>query len=150
MVSDLSKYGIVERKSSTVELPQNITKDLRRHLIRGIFDGDGTVFINSKNRTYFGFYGNYYIVSQIKDVLRKELNISDNKITDKGTVCQLVFSKKEDILNFYNYIYKDCTIWMKRKKKYLRPILKTIKNKNNNLVNVNIVITILFKSKIVS
>lgn len=116
MVSDLSKYGVVERKSSTVTIPKNIPRDLMRHLIRGIFDGDGTAFINCKNRMFFGFYGNNKIVSEIKDLLRKELNVSDNKITDKETVSQLTFSRKEDILNFYNYIYKDSNIWMTRKK----------------------------------
>lgn len=116
MVSDLSKYGVVERKSSTVKLPTNIREDLMRHLIRGIFDGDGTAFINCNDRMNFGFYGNNNIVSEIKTLLRKELNLADNKITDKETVSQLTFSQKDDLVNFYNYIYKDSNVWMVRKK----------------------------------
>lgn len=64
----------------------------------------------------FGFYGNNDIVSEIKALLRKELNLADNKITDKETVSQLTFSQNDDIVNFYNYIYKDSNVWMVRKK----------------------------------
>lgn len=116
MVNDLQQYGIVQRKSFKVRLPKNIPYKLIRHLIRGIFDGDGTVFINSKDRLYFGFYGNHFILTEIKELLIKEINISDNKITDKDTLSQMAFSKKEDILNFYNYLYNESNVYLIRKK----------------------------------
>lgn len=41
IVKDLSKYGIVERKTfKPIDLP-NLTEDLKWHFIRGYFDGDG-------------------------------------------------------------------------------------------------------------
>lgn len=116
MVNDLQQYGIVQRKSFKVRLPKNIPNNLMKHLIRGIFDGDGTVFINSTDRLYFGFYGNHFILTEIKELLTKEINISDNKITDKDTVSQMTFSKKEDILNFYNYLYDESNVYLTRKK----------------------------------
>lgn len=124
MVSDLKRYGVTERKSHTVRIPKAIPTELISHLIRGIFDGDGTVFTNSLDRLYFGFYGNYAIVEEIKSILTNRFNISDNKITDKETVAQMTFSKKEDILNFYNFIYSNSTVWMKRKKILFEEYLK--------------------------
>lgn len=126
MVSDLKQYGVVERKSHTVTIPKEISPHLRHHLIRGIFDGDGTVFINGLGRLVFGFYGNFAIVEEIKDILTNEFNISNNKITDKETVAQMTFSKKEDIINFYDYIYSNSTIWMKRKKKLFEKHIKNM------------------------
>lgn len=47
-INYLLKIGVVERKSNVLEFP--VIKDTyRRHLIRGIFDGDGSVYINKTN-----------------------------------------------------------------------------------------------------
>ncbi|MEE0930544.1 MAG: hypothetical protein UIM53_06045 [Acutalibacteraceae bacterium] len=52
MAKDLEKYGIVPRKSLSTIFPQNIdNKDMYRHILRGIFDGDGSIgFYKRKNR----------------------------------------------------------------------------------------------------
>lgn len=43
MVSDLERYGIVERKTRTIEFAKNVPAHLVIHYMRGVFDGDGTV-----------------------------------------------------------------------------------------------------------
>ncbi|WP_421021935.1 hypothetical protein, partial [Klebsiella pneumoniae] len=42
LFDDLGKYGIVPNKTFSAYVPA-IDKELMPHLIRGIFDGDGTV-----------------------------------------------------------------------------------------------------------
>ena len=42
MAEDLSKYGVVPRKSYSTYLPQ-VSKEMMSHLVRGIFDGDGSI-----------------------------------------------------------------------------------------------------------
>lgn len=42
MAEDLAKYGVVPRKSYNTYLPL-ISKEMMPHLIRGIFDGDGSI-----------------------------------------------------------------------------------------------------------
>lgn len=112
---DLAKYGVCPRKTHTVGYPNLNDESLNRHMMRGIFDGDGTVFVSNGN-IKFGLYGNKEIVYRFRDILEKELNVNKVKITDKVTVQQLTYSSKKDVLNFYRYIYKDANYYIKRKK----------------------------------
>ena len=115
MAFDLMKWDITPVKTFNTELNFNIPENLFRHYIRGIFDGDGTVFI-SKGRLRFGFYGTHKLVSQIQDWLISQINISNNKVFDKETVSFVIYQKPKDVKNFYNLIYKDASIYLKRKK----------------------------------
>lgn len=117
IVNDLSKYGVVPRKSHTAYLPM-IEEKLMPHLIRGIFDGDGTVYLkDGVNRPYlrFGFYGTPVMVQQIKDYLIEKINITDCKIIHKDGVSFVTFGKPKDIINFYSLIYENANYYLKRK-----------------------------------
>lgn len=117
MRDDLNKLGIVENKTFKLNKLPDISVDLLRHFIRGYFDGDGTVYINNKTkRLVFGFYGQHDFLENIKQVLIEDININKNKITDKETVSLIYFSKYIDVISFYNYIYKEATIFLTRKK----------------------------------
>ena len=117
MCSDLAKYGIVPRKTNTVQFPQNIDVHLVPHLIRGIFDGDGTVYINAKKQCVFGFYGNNQMLYELREILHQDIGLKKLKITDKGTVSQITFGARESVKKFHDYIYKDATIYLRRKRK---------------------------------
>lgn len=123
MVNDLSKYGIVKQKSKTIRLPK-IDNQYMHHLIRGIFDGDGCVYKN-----VCSFCGNKNIVEDIKNFLVSTINLSDNKLSNRKNslinskymdVYAYCFSSKKDREMFYNYIYKDASIYLKRKEEKLR------------------------------
>lgn len=123
LCNSLSKYGVVPRKTGIEYIPKNeIEQKFIRHLIRGFFDGDGTVFLRTdkskkfNTRLEFGFSGNNQILNQVKDILINDIHISDNKIIPRKGVCQLNFSKFNDIVNFYHYIYDDSTICLRRKR----------------------------------
>lgn len=115
MAYDLMDKGVFPNKTFEAELNYNIPPELFRHYIRGIFDGDGTVFI-SKDKLRFGFYGTHKLVSQIQEWLGEQINISQNKVFDKPTVSFVIYQKKMDVLNFYNLMYNDATFYLKRKK----------------------------------
>lgn len=119
MCDDLSKYGVTPRKTFKTYLP-TIDEELMPHLIRGIFDGDGTVYTyaNQKNCLRFGFYGTNRLLNDIKKYLIAKINISDNKVHDKkqNNVSMIYFGKKADILNFYHLIYDEATVFMRRKR----------------------------------
>lgn len=120
LVKDLSYYGVMPNKTFKIKNIPNINSELIRHFVRGYFDGDGTVYLDNKNhkdnRSIFGFYGQYDFLNEIKNILINDINITNRKIYDKGTVSQVTFSRRDDILNFYNYIYKGATVYLKRKK----------------------------------
>lgn len=115
MAYDLSKQGITPNKTFIAELNYNIPPDLFRHYIRGIFDGDGTVYYSNKH-LHFGFYGTHKLVTQVQDWLIEQINLTRHKITDKETVSFTTYQKRKDIENFYNLIYTDASFYLKRKK----------------------------------
>ena len=43
LCQDLEKYGIVPRKSLILKFPNNISDEMLPHIIRGYFDGDGSI-----------------------------------------------------------------------------------------------------------
>ena len=115
MAYDLAKQGIVPNKTFIAELNYNIPHHLFRHYIRGIFDGDGTVYY-SKEHLHFGFYGTHKLVAQVQDWLIEQINLTRHKITDKETVSFTTYQKKQDIENFYKLIYTNANFYLKRKK----------------------------------
>ena len=80
MAKDLEQYGVVPRKSYYTYLPQNINDKVMNHLIRGIFDGDGSIQakINYDNRFLhnFSFCGNEnaFTVFPIKITIKTKTN----------------------------------------------------------------------------
>jgi hypothetical protein len=115
MATDLAKYNVVPNKSKlNLGLPA-IPFNLVPHLIRGIFDGDGTVYLTS-NYLRFGFYGANLLCNDIKDYLSKHHNLNNNKVFNKGTVSMVYYGSQKDICTFYNLIYTDASIFMKRKR----------------------------------
>lgn len=129
MVDDLSKYGVVPRKSKTTRLPI-ISQKYMPDLIRGIFDGDGCV----AKTGVCSFCGNEQMISDIKNFLVSNLGISNNKISNRHNskinseymdVFAFYFSSKDDKIKFYNYIYySDSVICLKRKKDKLESFIK--------------------------
>ena len=110
MADDLAKYGVVANKSDKTYLPQ-IQPELMGHLIRGIFDGDGTVYQHTTGKLRFGFYGTNTICNQIKEYYGFEPSVFD-----KEGVSFICMQKQSDIEKFYSHIYADATVYMVRKK----------------------------------
>lgn len=117
MAYDLKKYGIHERKTFDAELTELIQPELYPHYIRGIFDGDGTVYIRNKtNQLTFGFYGTHNLVAQVKQYLIEKIGLNDNSIYDKETVSFVTFTRQQDVINFYKFIYSNSNFYLTRKK----------------------------------
>jgi hypothetical protein len=122
LVDDLSEYGVVPNKTLNItDIPKGIPHNLMSHFIRGYFDGDGTVFqTKSRNKDIvkFGFYGTEDFTNSVLLHLRNNnigLNVNVfNQV--ESNVSFFTCSAKEDVKNFYNYIYKDANIFLKRKK----------------------------------
>lgn len=110
MVNDLSKYGIVPRKTGKEYMSGNIPKEYLSHFIRGCFDGDGSTFV-SQGYFRISYYGSHKICQDILDIMQ-----FDNKVYDKTSVSFFSIQRKEYIKQFYDFIYKDATIFMHRKK----------------------------------
>lgn len=123
MASDLKKYGIVPRKTFITYFPQ-IDKFLYPYIIRGIFDGDGCIVQRRNGRHVFCICGTYELLNEIKNILIKNLNIANTKISKEGNIFAIRWSAKSDILKIRDWIYQSGTdICIERK----REIFYTIK-----------------------
>ena len=126
MANDLAQYGVVPRKSAFTYLPNNIPDNLMNHLIRGIFDGDGSIQakLNKKdtqNRFLhsFSFCGTHRLMEDISNYCFKNIklniypkvyNYADKNLSD------IKIQNIKDMYLFGEWLYKDATIYLIRKK----------------------------------
>lgn len=119
LVKQLLDLGITPAKTYTLKLP-DIEHSLYQHLIRGYFDGDGSVMLLNKKNNRKQLVS--YICSINKDFLFEIGNIikenTDNIIKiykDKENFYKLRYGAKESFA-FYKYMYNNCNYFLKRKK----------------------------------
>ena len=137
---DLQDLGCFKNKTFTIKYPTDkIPKELQHHFIRGYFDGDGSIWNgkskimkvkdSSKKLGYrykkihnvkFNISSNIDFLLDIQHILCTELSFNYTKIgTKKGVDIrygQLEYSGRKQAFKFYNWLYKDATIYFKRKK----------------------------------
>lgn len=121
MCEDLRKYHIVPNKTFTVELPE-INDEYMSHFLRGCIDGDGSIgFYERKNRTVHRKIirlcsASKVFLDEINEYLYNKLGVN-GYITQEhnGTLFQINYTKNKDLYKLIKYLYKDATIFMKRK-----------------------------------
>jgi len=132
----VDNYGLVQRKSSVNTPLPNIPQNYIHHFIRGYFDGDGHVGIkptisNYKrpNRIYnqlrFAIYnGTPTIIEDMAVILRQ---ISGAKLKTHRrqdyNVNYIACVGNNVCTKLYNYLYKDATVYLERKKKIFETII---------------------------
>lgn len=124
LINSLINIGCVPNKRQGVEFPNCIPDNLLIHFIRGYFDGDGCVTISEKSeknsrRFTIGFTGAIQFIEQLKKILLNVLNVEFNKVVfeKRNKVTSSIHLRKYSKLNdFYDKLYDDATIFLKRKK----------------------------------
>lgn len=107
VIEDLKYLGF-GLKDNRVSIP-TIKPDLIRHFIRGYFDGDGHIRI--KNNLFEGV--DISGRSEFIDNLNKYLNFK--RCENHSSNSKRIYSNKEGGLEFFNFVYKDATIYLERK-----------------------------------
>lgn len=157
MICALAKLGCVENKTEIgFDLP-NISEDLFRHLVRGYFDGDGSIGVRSSrpNQVQVSICSinnkfliqlqeklhNYNILSVIYKENRSGKSLkrpNGNYSTNNKDMFRLTILTHKEKLKFYEFLYDDCKIKLIRKyniyKKYFINTLLTLKRKNSKIV----------------
>ncbi len=113
LYSDMIKIGLHPNKSFTITLPK-LRKDLIRHFIRGVFDGDGNIHKRKDKYEYLEFSiisGSKVFLEELSKNLPFSINVNKNT-----SVWRLGSKKKENIGLLYDFMYKDARIFLKRKK----------------------------------
>lgn len=90
-----------------------VSKDLRRYLLQGFFDGDGCVtwgIRKDRDRVWqkISFTSSLSLLTSIQQLLIKEVNISSTIRPKANEGCYVLeFANKQDVLLFLEYIYPD-------------------------------------------
>ena len=112
----LNDLGITPKKSLTLDINiKKIPKDLRRHFIRGYFDGDGSLNnYKRENHNYLEWELSFISSNKFLNQILKELN-KERKLYSCGNNYRFCFKSKKDIFEIIEYLYKDATIYLDRK-----------------------------------
>jgi hypothetical protein len=119
----LERFNIRPNKSKTYTIPSwMVAHPLKQHFLRGIFDGDGSVGIKSsdcKNRKEylrFSLTGTLEELKSFNAILVDECNIEPNQISKAAGCYVLEYGKNESTEEIFNFLYKDSTIYLSRKR----------------------------------
>ena len=122
---DLALLGVVPRKTKQLSFPgqHQVPSHLIRHFIRGFFDGDGSVY---KTQTpCISFTGTYEMLSGIKEEMQKITNTQANIHPYKNKdVFEYKVGGEIHMTKIYEYLYKDATIFLGRKKDKFEEVLR--------------------------
>lgn len=129
MAKDLQQYGVVPRKSFKTYLPMLNDLLMMRHLIRGIFDGDGSIQMKqTQNNNRFlhniSFCGTHQLMLDISNFVFNTLHLNQKPTVydyKNKALSEIRIQSKNDMYLFGEWIYKDSSIYLKRKHdKYLQ------------------------------
>jgi len=124
MCEDLSKYGVIPKKTKSLKAFYFPDKSLFRHFIRGYTDGDGNISISndsSFNRKLFSYsvYGNESVIKWFSDFLKDECNLRSSSWYKQDSITRYTRTQNQ-ALKICDYLYEDAKVFLPRKKqKYL-------------------------------
>lgn len=121
--NDLLKYGLYNPKSKRI-LPK-LNPSLMSHFIRGYFDADGSLTINKNTKTgIVSFCGPIEIISQIKPIIQQHCNTKAEIYKYKTrNAADYRVGGTNNIKALYDYLYKDATIYLERKKEKFNTLI---------------------------
>lgn len=119
----LKQYGISERKSLHTVFPKNLPNNMYSHLLRGIFDGDGSISYYNRPRRKAHVkavrlcQGNQQFLLDVVDFLQKVCDIAPiHTYREKEHLWSIAYRKDISMIKLIDYLYKDAHIFIKRKK----------------------------------
>ena len=115
IVQTLSRYGIVPRKTFKTYFPKQITKNLQRHFIRGILDGDGCIHVGKQGQKRIHFSGTRVLMQQIQEILMLNCSVSMTKLGKTKNTYVLMYCGNKQAKRILNYLYCDANIYLDRK-----------------------------------
>ena len=126
LCDDLLKYNITPRKSLTLKFPE-VDSKWYPHIIRGYFDGDGTITsfqrkVTQKPQLNIQIVGTYEYLESVSIILNQYAGMTRVKVAKypKENNHRLCICGNRNIFKFYSYIYTDSTICLKRKKERMK------------------------------
>ena len=127
----LKSIGVGERKTYNIRMPQDIQYE--PDIIRGIFDGDGSAFINKvKGHKYVHVSittGSELFAKDLVKVfanygIKSSIVYDSRRKNSKNKTCYVKIYSKKDIATFYNLVYGDNpNIYSSRKQEIFNSVI---------------------------
>jgi len=131
VAKQLDGHGVIPRKSLALQYPseQTLPKELFRHFLRGVFDGDGC-FINTDKTTQWNVVSaSYSFITELKkhiEVLLKDncvkRGISISKKKPKNPKHHILYSANTNcvstLFKLYELLYTNTNVYLKRKRRH--------------------------------
>lgn len=122
--SIIEEKGIIPNKSKKLDKIPDIPNKLLHHFIRGYFDGDGCIrMVNfekygKSNKLRFCIAGNEPFLLNIQKEIINQAGLSKTKLCSlkNKTTKQIEYSGNINCQKIYSFLYKNSTIFFKRKK----------------------------------
>lgn len=119
---NLMSQGVTFRKTYECHYPKNISNDLERHFIRGLFDGDGCIYHNKKrkwNRMSFHIFVEKEFSEEIRDRLKEAFGVESYIYNDtrSDVIRNLAIFSTERLEKMYHILYDDASYYFERKKR---------------------------------
>ena len=119
---NLMNLGCVQAKSLILKFPseEQVPNHLIHHFMRGYFDGDGCMYICDKYTMAFSVIGTKEFLDVYEKILlenckNKTKTKRQKKDLNKNTE-YLTYSGRKRIQEIYNFLYKDATVYLERKR----------------------------------
>lgn len=115
---DLISLGVTPRKSMMEKFP-SIKKEFTPHLIRGIFDGDGSFSCGTRmrrNEPYasFNIVGSYELLSGISSLVSEAIGIKMNVLKKQNIY--VIRTTNHRASRVMDWMYHNATVYLERKK----------------------------------
>lgn len=126
IVDSLERYGVVANKTYALEsLFIDLPEDLLKAYLRGLFDGDGSLYISGGT-----IHGNFtegleHIVIQFRDIINSKVGIENTtKIQCNNGVYHAVWNGS-NCVKLCDYLYKDAKYFLPRKYEFAITAMKS-------------------------
>jgi len=110
----LNKLGCVPRKTFKLKYPHYLPLELRRHFIRGYFDGDGSIYKRKNGQFYLSITSTEHMCKGIQQTIFEHTSIVP-RIRKRNNVYELGQGGNIKVKCITDWLYNDATIFMKRK-----------------------------------
>lgn len=126
LVTNLCKLGWLEFKTTgDLTILNSVPDHLIHHLVRGFFDGDGSIGRQKKKRKRLALSYSVTIVAQlthklfltkIRDIICDGTLVSRKSLKQSKSVWRCHWNGNSQIRRIGSWMYKDSTRWLERKK----------------------------------
>jgi hypothetical protein len=132
IVSTLSKYGIGHNKTFNATIPE-IDPSLKRHLYRGLVDGDGSIytyFLKSRNvyTWYFSLCGTKSVIQSFKEWINKITNKDIGSTRFQRNIWSITVGGIKGTKDICDILYSNSYVYLDRKYNKYKELLSFIDN----------------------